>query len=72
MPAVETLRDFIKESGPLVAPSANPEGLTPAQTIDEAKAYFSDTVDFYIEGPVNTKPSKIIKITGNTEEIIRS
>jgi L-threonylcarbamoyladenylate synthase len=72
MPAIEELRDFIKESGPLVAPSANPEGLAPAQTIDDAKTYFGDTVDFYIEGSVNTKPSKIIKISGDTEEVIRA
>jgi L-threonylcarbamoyladenylate synthase len=71
MPANEKLRNLIKQSGPLVAPSANPEGLSPAQTIDEAKAYFGNTVDFYTEGPVNTKPSKIIRITNDTEEVIR-
>lgn len=71
MPANQDLLEFIKKAGPLVAPSANPEGLTPAPTIEDAKNYFGDTVDFYIEGTVNTKPSKIIKITNSSEEIIR-
>jgi L-threonylcarbamoyladenylate synthase len=71
MPQVEKLRDVIESTGPLVAPSANPEGLAPAKTIEEASSYFGDTIDFYSEGIVNTKPSKIIKITDNTEEIIR-
>jgi L-threonylcarbamoyladenylate synthase len=72
MPAKQDLRDILKITGPLVAPSANPEGLTPASTIDEAEGYFGNQVDFYTEGIVNSKPSKIIKITGDTKEIIRA
>ncbi|CAN5367512.1 L-threonylcarbamoyladenylate synthase [soil metagenome] len=71
MPADESLQSLISRSGPLVAPSANPEGLTPAQTIDEAKSYFGNSVDFYVEGTVSSKPSRIIKITNDSEEIIR-
>jgi L-threonylcarbamoyladenylate synthase len=71
LPADKNIRDLIEETGPLVAPSANPEGLNPAATIDEAKSYFKDTVDFYDEGIVHTKPSKIIKISDDHEEIIR-
>lgn len=72
MPAKEELRDILKFTGPLVAPSANPEGLTPAGTIDEAQSYFGNQIDFYTEGIVNSKPSKIIKITGDSEEVIRA
>ncbi len=71
MPAKPKLRELIAKTGPLVAPSANPEGLEPAQTIDHARAYFHDEVDFYEEGLVNTKPSKIIKLTSDGEEVIR-
>ena len=71
MPANQDLRNLITETGPLVAPSANPEGLAPANTIDEAKEYFGDSVDFYIEGTVTTQPSKIVRITADSEEIIR-
>ncbi len=72
MPAKIELQELLPLTGPLVAPSANPEGLTPAATIEEARTYFNDEVDFYEEGSVNTKPSKIIKITNGTEEIIRA
>lgn len=71
MPAKQELRDILAVTGPLVAPSANPEGLSPATTIAEAKAYFNNQVDFYEEGTIHSKPSKIIKITHGVEEIIR-
>jgi len=44
-------------------PSANPEGLLPAKNIAEAKKYFGDLVNFYVDGGELTgKPSKIIKL----------
>ncbi len=72
LPAKPELTSLIARTGPLVAPSANPEGLTPAPSIDAARAYFGDTVDFYIGGPVGDKPSKIIKITSGGVEILRA
>jgi L-threonylcarbamoyladenylate synthase len=45
LPAKQELIDILKQTGPLVAPSANPEGLVPADTIYEAYDYFGDTVD---------------------------
>ena len=45
LPYPLSLRDLLLKTGPLIAPSANPEGLPPAQTIAEAKAYFEDSVD---------------------------
>ena len=72
LPARQDLIDLLKVTGPLVAPSANPEGQTPSQTFDEAAKYFGDTVDFYVEGDVTTKPSTIIKLTNGSEQIIRS
>lgn len=71
LPAKEGLRKLLSGTGPLVAPSANPEGLAPARTIEEAKVYFGDSVDFYLEGSVNMQPSKIIQITDRGEEVIR-
>ena len=50
LPDDEQLISFLKESGPCIAPSANPEGLPPAETIEEAQKYFGDKVDFYIDG----------------------
>jgi len=71
LPASPELQEIIRTTGPLVAPSANPESLAPAQTVDEAKAYFNDSVDFYIQGNVNENPSKIIKVTNDAIEVIR-
>ncbi len=63
LPATKKLRDFLKKTGPLIAPSANPEGLTPAFTIKEAKRYFGDRVDFYIDaGKMKSLPSTLIAI----------
>lgn len=61
IPSDTRLRAFLKESGPLIAPSANPENLPPAATIAEARDYFGDTVDFYIEGGTRAgAPSALI------------
>lgn len=50
VPALNWLRNLLKRTGPLVAPSANPEGLPHAQTIKKAKEYFGKNVDFYVSG----------------------
>lgn len=63
LPNDKKLTDLLSQVGPLVAPSANPEGMTPSATIDEAKNYFGDSVDFYIDGGKIEKPSsRLIKI----------
>lgn len=63
LPAKKSLIEIIKKTGPLVAPSANPEGLKPAENVSQAKKYFSDKVDFYLSGgTLKGKPSTLIKI----------
>ncbi|MGV9001796.1 MAG: L-threonylcarbamoyladenylate synthase [Candidatus Saccharimonadaceae bacterium] len=62
------LKKVIQAVGPVVAPSANPETLPPARTIEEAKAYFGDEVDIYIDGgevPEDVQPSRIIEVKPN-------
>lgn len=52
---------LLKRTGPLVAPSANPEGSKPAGTIEQAKEYFQDSVDLYLdEGELTSLPSTLI------------
>lgn len=67
------LAEMIKQVGPLLAPSANPEGLPPAQNIDEAISYFGEEVSIYVDGGHATQniPSRIISFTNDTLEIIR-
>lgn len=72
VPDDEKLRELLKETGPLVAPSANPEGKLPALTIEEAKKYFGDTMDFYIDaGMRQSEPSTLIEICPNKILILR-
>lgn len=62
IPKDENLRNLIQLTGPLIAPSANIAGLKPASNIKEAKEYFGDKVDLYIDGSeISGEPSKIIK-----------
>lgn len=59
------LKEVIDTVGPLVAPSANPEGQPPAHNIKEAEKYFGDKVDLYVDGgevPAETAPSSLIRI----------
>ncbi len=63
LPASKELRDLLMNVGPLIAPSANPEGLASAQNVVEAQKYFGDSVDMYVNGgDLNGKPSKLIKL----------
>jgi L-threonylcarbamoyladenylate synthase len=72
LPKKGDLINLIKETGPLVAPSANPEGVTPAEDIDEARAYFDDKIDFYVDGgKIESEPSTLVKIDGDKIEILR-
>ena len=73
LPAQDSLKALLTEVGPLIAPSANPEGLLPAEDIKEAKKYFGDSVDYYMDrGRITGKPSKLIKLQKDgTVDILR-
>jgi len=63
LPTPTDLCNLLKQTGPLIAPSANTEGMPPAQSISEAKKYFGSSVDLYIDGgEIKREPSKIIKL----------
>lgn len=65
IPVDAQLRELLSQTGPLVAPSANPEGLPSASTIAEARAYFHDQVDCYLDGDAvapDMPPSWIIQL----------
>lgn len=65
LPNEKHLRQVISKTGPLVAPSANTEGMSPATTIEEAEKYFGNNIDFYLDGgKIEGSPSKLIKIEG--------
>ncbi len=65
-PDNEELLNIISETGPIVAPSANPEGMPPAGNVEEARAYFGTDVDCYVEGEeLRGKPSTLISFDGD-------
>jgi L-threonylcarbamoyladenylate synthase len=86
-PKKKSLLKILKQTGPLVAPSANPESLKPAANITQAKKYFgpirgregsqrastSNGIDFYLSGgTLKGKPSALIKIDKKSKiEVLR-
>lgn len=72
VPKHTALIKILKQTGPLVAPSANFEGQPPALTIDEAKKYFGDQVDFFVsEGKIESKPSTLVQLNQGKLDVIR-
>ena len=65
VPALPGLKTLLQRAGPLIAPSANPEGAEPAYTIHQAIEYFGDAVDIYVDSgdvPRDTPASRIVRI----------
>ena len=62
IPRRPRLLSILRQTGPLVAPSANHEGEEPATTIGAARAMFGEQVDFYVGGrlPSAGKPSTLV------------
>ncbi|HEX8763349.1 MAG TPA: L-threonylcarbamoyladenylate synthase [Candidatus Saccharimonadales bacterium] len=50
VPADKAIHELLLQTGPLLTSSANMPGEPTATTLDEARAYFGDTVDFYVDG----------------------
>jgi L-threonylcarbamoyladenylate synthase len=63
MPLPEGLRELLQKTGPLVAPSANTEKFPASENVEDAKKYFGDAIDLYVDGgPIVSKASKIIRL----------
>lgn len=72
LPARQDLRELIRITGPLISTSANLEKSLPALTISEAKKYFGEKVDIYIdEGKLESLPSTLISISDGKVNILR-
>lgn len=73
IPSEPLINVFLKSTGPLLTSSANLPGKPPANTIYEAKAFFGDRVDFYVDGGdlSSREPSTIIRIIDDAVEVIR-
>jgi L-threonylcarbamoyladenylate synthase len=72
LPKKMSLIKIIKKTGPLISTSANPEGLKPAETIAQAKKYFVDCVDFYVDGgKIKSLPSTLVEIKDSKVNVLR-
>jgi L-threonylcarbamoyladenylate synthase len=73
IPKDKELRAVLELTVPLATSSANLPGEPPAVSVAEAREYFGDQVDFYVDGGelANRAPSTIIRIVGDEIEVIR-
>jgi L-threonylcarbamoyladenylate synthase len=67
--ADERMRRILEQTGPLVTSSANQPGEPSSNTIEEAYAYFGETVDFYVDGGdlSGRAPSTLIALSEDGE-----
>lgn len=73
VPKDESLRQLLERTGPLLTTSVNHPGEPPASNLAEAKSYFGQRVDFYVDGgDLSGRPaSTIIRIVDDAVEVLR-
>ena len=73
IPDDKDLQRLLEKTGALLTSSANHPGEKPAETVEEAKAYFGDEVDAYQDGGnlSGRQPSTVIRIVDDAIEILR-
>lgn len=73
IPESPELRALLEQTGPLATSSANETGKPVAATIEMARTYFGDEVDFYVDGGdlSDRKPSTVIRIVDDAIEVLR-
>lgn len=67
------LQSLLEQTGPLLTSSANQPGKEPAATVEAARTYFGDSVDFYVDGGdlSGKRPSTILRIVDDAVEVLR-
>lgn len=72
IPKDKELTKLLTKTGALLTSSANLPGEEPATTLQEAKAYFGDKLDFYVDGgELNGAPSTVIRVVDDVVEVLR-
>ena len=72
VPKKGLLSELLKQTGPLVAPSANTQGNEPATTITEAQAYFGSHVPLYADGGKKQgKASTLVRLEATGVTVLR-
>jgi L-threonylcarbamoyladenylate synthase len=73
IPADTGLRSLLEKTGPLLTTSANRPGEKVADTVSDARKYFGEQVDFYVDGGdlSSHPPSTIIKVIDDEVVVLR-
>lgn len=73
IPKDEVVHKLLIKTGPLLTSSANQPGKKPASTLQEARNYFGNAIDFYMDGGDLSErgPSTIIRIIDDAIEVVR-
>ncbi len=72
VPNDQFLQNFLSQTGPIGAPSANLEGQPPARDIHQAQHYFQNKAQFYIDaGLLDRPPSTLASIDNGQLHILR-
>lgn len=74
IPRDDALLQLLARTGVLLTSSANHPGSPPANNLAEARLYFSNRVDFYVNGGDRSDrpPSTIARITDGKVEVLRT
>lgn len=67
------LRDLLEKTGPLLTTSANLPEQEPASTIEEAKKYFGNSIELYVDGGdlSGAEASTVIRVVDDAIEVLR-
>jgi L-threonylcarbamoyladenylate synthase len=73
IPSDKKLQALLRQTGPLVTSSANDPGEPTATSVQQARDYFGDKVDFYEDGGdlSGREPSTVIRIIDDAIEVLR-
>lgn len=73
VPSDVQFRRLLEQTGPLLTSSANQPGQPPATTEAEARQYFHERADFYVDGGnlAGKQPSTIIRVVDDAVEVLR-
>jgi L-threonylcarbamoyladenylate synthase len=72
LPDDESLVKLLRQTGPLAAPSANPEGKPPATNATEILEYFDGKIDFIVDvGTITDSASTLVDLSGTKPKILR-
>jgi L-threonylcarbamoyladenylate synthase len=72
VPKDKPLQRLLYKTGPLISTSANTQGEQTAQNVEEAKRYFGDKLDFYVDGGELTgQPSTLVEFKKGKLKILR-